>query len=109
MPSKTCTRGSINTIDRMACDGWPNTSLDKCKQYCTNNIMPRGCPKRQFACKYTIWDDNPDWPPGWCHLASNSCILSVAAHSANLQTWVLRRGKQLKFLRFNRTVSKNNC
>ena len=93
MPSTTCTRGSINTIDRMACDGWPNTSLDKCKQYCTNNVMPRGCPKQQFKCKYAIWDANPDWPPGWCHLASSSCILSVAAHNANLQTWVLRRGK----------------
>ena len=95
LPSKSCTRATINTIDRGACDGWPNTSLDNCKQYCTNNEMPHGCPKQPFLCKYAIWSDNPDWPPGWCHLANGSCILSDAAHSPDLQTWELRRGNNL--------------
>ena len=77
---KTCSESSIYTrnVHYNGCDGWGETSLEECKQKCTNNEIPDGCPEKNVICKYVQWDDNPWSPPGWCQLADDSCLLKDA-------------------------------
>ena len=71
---KSCNEDSIYTRDRGThCDGWHNISLKECKKKCINNEKPATCPQTRKNCSYEIWDNNPDWGPGWCQLADSSC------------------------------------
>jgi hypothetical protein len=81
-----CSRRGIYTYEpRRGCDGWPRTSLATCKQYCREGRLPPGCqPTKNTQCNYVIWDDNKDWSPGWCQLAS-SCRLQGKGSSVTLK------------------------
>ena len=77
---KSCNEASIYTRNKGShCDGWKNISLDKCKEKCRRNefilssLLPATCPQTTKNCSYVIWDNNPDWPPGWCQLSDDSC------------------------------------
>ena len=71
---KSCNEVSIYTRNKGShCDGWKNISLDKCKEKCRRNELPATCPQTSRNCSYVIWDNNPDWPPGWCQLSDDSC------------------------------------
>ena len=71
---KMCRKASIFTrIDGTDCDGWMKTSLMECKEKCSKNEIPTSCPHSNRNCSFIIWDDNPNWPPGWCQLADSSC------------------------------------
>ena len=74
---KTCSKASVYTrIDGTDCDGWMKMSLNECKEKCTKNEIPTTCPDSNRNCSFIIWDDNPDWPPGWCQLADSSCEIN---------------------------------
>ena len=68
----TCSENSIYTRSKN-CDGWGKTSLEKCKQKCKNNEIPDYCTINEDVCKYVIWSQNTDHPPGFCQLANQSC------------------------------------
>ena len=70
---KSCNEVSIYTRNIRYCDGWNYISLDKCKEKCRRNELPATCPQTTRNCSYVIWDNNPDWPPGWCQLSDDSC------------------------------------
>ena len=59
-------RAEMYTFDTSNnCDGWSNTDLPTCKQYCENNELPNGCnPPDYNVCKYVIWNSRDNW----CHL-----------------------------------------
>ena len=88
------------------CDGWGFTSLEGCKEKCSNNELPKGC--KEFtknddaSCKYVIWDSSTHHHPGWCQLADDTCEVT----KANDITEVWEKGDDgagefLKFERFN--------
>ena len=58
------------------CDGWARTGLEECRRKCERNEAPPGCPSQ--SCKFVIWDNNLDWAPGWCQLATEGCQIENA-------------------------------
>ena len=40
-----------------------------------NNALPDSCDEGEPSkyCTFAVWYDNPDWTPGWCHLAEDGC------------------------------------
>ena len=72
---KSC-HTNVYTRKSGKCDGWPRTSEAKCKEYCDNNAAPSKCESQQ--CKYVIWSENRDFPPGWCQLATDGCKIGNA-------------------------------
>ena len=61
---------------------------------CTNNESPPNCPQSNI-CKYVIWERNRDYLPGWCQLASTTCILIPKEPKAmsETETWMKKFGK----------------
>ena len=60
-PSETYTFDSNN-----GCDGWGNTDLDTCKEYCSKNTLPPNCkPPTLPVCTHVVWNTKSSW----CHLA----------------------------------------
>ena len=43
-----------------------------------------GEPKK---CAFAVWDDNPHFPPGWCHLAEDGCSNERKSHGAQVKIW----------------------
>ena len=76
-------------IPNTQCDGWAYTSFEDCKQKCINNALPEFCDSGQSSknCTFAVWDDNPDFPPGWCQLAEDG-----VCNKENTQRW----GEQVK-------------
>ena len=88
---KSCTEATTTSknLAYSNCDGWKRTNLESCKQKCINNELPSGCPTTSFSCKFVKWDDNKDWPPGWCQVADSNCVLSSdvsVTHTLELKT-----------------------
>jgi hypothetical protein len=76
-------------VPNTQCDGWARTSFDDCKQKCIDNALPDSCnggdpPKN---CSFAVWDDNPHFPPGWCHLAETVCKNENISHGAQVKIW----------------------
>ena len=96
---KQCSRNTTYTLH--GCDGWARVSLDDCKKKCSNNESPGNCQKGH-ACRYVIWDPNPDWLPGWCHLASDSCNIVLDGNPYSMhELWLKDRsasGKNHSYL-----------
>ena len=67
-PSETYTYDLNN-----GCDGWSNTDLDTCKEYCRNNKLPSNCkpPIPLPVCTHVIWNKNK-----WCQLAK-ACTMET--------------------------------
>ena len=70
---KSC-GSNVYTGVKGRCDGWSRVGLEECKQKCNRNEAPGGC--KSMPCKYVIWDNNPDFPPGWCQLATDGCQIA---------------------------------
>ena len=67
------------------CDGWSNVSLEECKLRCYENKVPSGCSMLAHkSCAYVVWDDNPQFQPGSCQLADDSCEMETASSTAEL-------------------------
>lgn len=65
-----CDRSSSVTYTLDGGDGWARKSAEDCQRLCDQNAHPNGRSSPPGGeCKFVIWDDNRDWPPGWCQLA----------------------------------------
>ena len=53
---------------------------------CSRNESPINCPEYN-TCAYVIWQPNPDWLPGWCHLGDNTCTLVIDDNPIQAETW----------------------
>ena len=76
---KICSENSWYTKQGDGCDGWPYTSFEECKTKCVNNEIPDGCQRHKMpsnGCAFAVYEDHPDFSPGWCQLANESCALS---------------------------------
>ena len=78
-------------IPKTPCDGWAQTSLEDCKKKCINNELPSGCSegKPTSGCKFVFWHDNPDWQPGWCHLAEDGCMTQSEYTSNSYDSYII--------------------
>jgi len=71
-----CEDGEDVYTQQNGCNGWARTSQADCIAFCEQNAVPSGCARHDDTiCRYAMWDRNPDWYPGWCQLASTSCVL----------------------------------
>ena len=54
-----------------------------------NNALPDSCDGGEPSknCTFAVWDDNPDFPPGWCQLAEDGIC-----NKENTRRW----GEQVK-------------
>ena len=85
MPYKVYTK-----IPNTPCDGWEQTSYEDCKKKCNNNELPSGCVEGYpTSCKFVFWHDNPDWQPGWCHLAEDGCMSQSEYTSNSYDTYII--------------------
>lgn len=68
-----------------SCDGWSRTSMAQCIEYCRQNVLPSGCSRPAgYQCSVVVWDNNPDWPPGWCQTSDSSCVTMSASATHQL-------------------------
>ena len=72
-PSETYTFDTNN-----GCNGWSNTDLDTCKEYCRNNKLPTNCkaPQPLPVCTHVIWNKKHNW----CQLAKACTMESESDH-----------------------------
>ena len=80
----TCSKSSVYTKIDKKCDGWSKTSLESCKQKCSNNTLPGSCTNNNEICQYIVWNSNVRW----CHLANQNCTKS-AVWNNDLKTYKL--------------------
>ena len=87
IPSETYTFDTSN-----GCDGWSNTNLDTCKQYCETNALPLGCspPGEVPECRFLVWTKNANW----CHLAKACTAVPQEQNKEKVLIEYKRSGKQ---------------